>query len=271
MGKKGPHQLSQKCIFTIMPSINQLFYSGTSGLNLPVARSQYPAEFQGKSRLQYYASIFNSIEINSIFYKLPRNSTVVNWAESVPRNFRFTFKVSKTITHAKGLQFAVKDVVDFNKAVENIGEKKGCLLAQFPPSLKIEKLDQLQRLLETLGEATYNSDWKVAIEFRDSSWYEREVYELLEEYNAAMVIQDMPKSATPLNDVRGDVIYLRFHGPEPRYRGHYGDEFLKQYAAYINIWISEKKTVYAYFNNTVGAAVENLQSLNKYVQLKITY
>jgi uncharacterized protein YecE (DUF72 family) len=250
-----------------MPSINHLFYSDTSGLDLPVPRSQYPAEFRGKSRLQYYASLFNSIEINSIFYKLPRSSTVVNWAESVSDKFRFTFKVSKTITHAKGLQFAIKDVDDFIKIVENIGEKKGCLLAQFPPSLKIEKLEQLQRLLETLSEATYNSAWKLAIEFRDSSWYEREVYELLEEYNAALVIQDMPKSATPLNDVRGDFIYLRFHGPEPRYRGDYSDEFLKQYAAYIKTWISEKKTVYAYFNNTVGAAVENLQTLNRYVQL----
>ncbi|MGN6532858.1 MAG: DUF72 domain-containing protein [Ginsengibacter sp.] len=250
-----------------MPSINQLFYSGTSGLDLPVPRSQYPVEFQGKSRLQFYATLFNSIEINSIFYKLPRSSTVVNWAESVPANFRFTFKVSKTITHAKGLQFAVKDVDDFMKAVENIGEKKGCLLAQFPPSLKIEMLDQLQRLLETLGEATNNSGWKLATEFRDSSWYEREVHELLEEYNAAMVLQDMPKSATPLNYATGDFIYLRFHGPEPRYRGDYSDELLKQYAGYIHKWISEKKTVYAYFNNTVGAAVKNLQTLNSYVQV----
>ena len=249
-----------------MPPINQQFYSGTSGLNLPVPRSQYPPGFEGKSRLQYYASLFNSIEINSIFYKLPRSSTIANWAESVPGNFRFTFKVSKTITHVKELKFAKKEVTDFINVVENIGEKKGCLLAQFPPSLKIEKLDQLQRLLETLGEATYKSDWKLAIEFRDPSWYEGEVYELLEEYNAAMVIQDIPKSATPLSDVRGDFIYLRFHGPEPRYRGDYSDEFLKRYAGYVNKWLSEKKTVYAYFNNTVGAAFENLQAFNKYVQ-----
>ncbi len=254
-------------LYSQMPSISQRFYSGTSGLDLPVPRSQYPAAFLGKSRLQYYASLFNSLEINSIFYKLPRSSTVVNWAASVPGNFRFTFKVSKTITHVKELKFDVKDVNDFIKAVENIGEKKGCLLAQFPPSLKIEKLDQLQRLLETLGEATYNSHWKLAIEFRDPSWYEREVHELLEEYNAVMVIQDIPKSATPLNQIRGDFVYLRFHGPEPRYRGDYSDEFLKQYAGYINTWISEKKTVYAYFNNTVGAAVKNLQTLNRYVKL----
>lgn len=249
-----------------MRSVNQLFYSGTSGLDLRVPRSQYPAVFQGKSRLQYYASLFNSIEINSIFYKLPRSSTVVNWAESVPANFRFTFKISKTITHAKGLLFDVKDVEDFMRIVSNIGEKKGCLLAQFPPSLKIDKLDQLQRLLEILGEAIYKSGWRLAIEFRNASWYEREVYELLEEYEATLVIQDIPKSATPLNFKKGDFIYLRFHGPEPRYRGDYTHDFLKRMADNINTWLSEKKTVYAYFNNTVGAAFENLQTLNKYVK-----
>lgn len=246
--------------------MDKLFYSGTSGLDLPVPRAQYPPQFQGKSRLEYYASLFNSIEINSIFYKLPKSSTVANWAQSVPDDFRFTLKVSKTITHAKGLNFAVKDVADFINTVENIGDKKGCLLAQFPPSLKVEKLDQLQKLLETLGEATHNTDWKIAIEFRDPSWYEREVYELLEEFTVSMVIHDIPASATPLTEVRGNFIYLRFHGPEPRYRGDYTDPFLKQYAEYIKKWISEKKTVYAYFNNTVGAAVKNLQTLNSYLK-----
>src|SRR5690242_4850829 len=253
-------------LYLQMPSTKHLFYSGTSGLDLPVPRSQYPPEFRGKSRLAYYSSLFNSLEVNSIFYKLPRSSTIVNWAESVPDNFRFTFKVSKTITHVKGLMFAQKDVADFMKVVDHVGEKKGCLLAQFPPSLHVDKLDRLQNLLETLGEASHRSHWRLAVEFRDPSWYEREVYELLEEYDAALVIQDLPKSATPLNDVRGDFIYLRFHGPEPRYRGDYNDVFLKKYAGYINKWIGEKKTVFAYFNNTVGAAVENLQTLNKCVR-----
>lgn len=243
-----------------------LFYSGTSGLNLPVPRLQYPHEFREKSRLHYYASLFNSIEINSIFYKLPRASTVANWAASVPDNFRFTFKVSKSITHVRNLQFARKEVHDFIRVVEHIGEKKACLLAQFPPSLKIDQLDHLQRLVESLAEATYQRNWKLAIEFRDPSWYEREVYEVLEEHGAALVIQDIPGSATPLNDVRGDFIFVRFHGPEPRYRGDYSDEFLKRYAGYIKEWLNDGKTVFAYFNNTVGPAVKNLQTLNKYVE-----
>ena len=243
-----------------------LFFSGCSGLNLPVAKIDYPHDFQGKSRLEYYASLFNSIEINSIFYKLPRNSTVANWAESVPDNFRFTFKVSKTITHVKHLEFAWKDVRDFANVVKDIGHKKGCLLIQFPPSLKNDKLDQLQKLLEALGEATHNDPWQMAVEFRNSSWYEREVYELLEEYNATMVMHDIPASATPIID-NGDFVYLRFHGPEPRYRGDYTDEFLKDKAKQIKWWMKQKKTVYVYFNNTMGAAVKNLQTLNELVGL----
>lgn len=216
--------------------------------------------------MNYYACLFNSIEINSIFYKLPRSSTVANWRETVPDHFRFTFKVSKTITHVKGLNFAVKDVDDFVNTVEHIGEKKGCLLAQFPPSLKIEQINQLHNLLEALGEATENRNWNIAMEFRDSSWYEREVYELLEEFNVSLVIHDIPKSATPLIDSKAKFIYLRFHGPEPRYRGDYSDTFLKQYAEYIKEWLNDKKTVYTYFNNTVGAAVKNLQTLNSFLQ-----
>jgi uncharacterized protein YecE (DUF72 family) len=250
-----------------MQSINDLFYSGTSGVDLPVPRSEYPAAFRDKTRLHYYASLFNSIEINSIFYKLPRHATVVKWAEAVPDNFRFTFKVSKTITHVKGLNFTIKDVDDFMKTAENIGDKKGCLLLQFPPSVDIEKINQLQNLLEAFGEATQNTRWEIAIEFRNASWYEREVYELLEEFNTTMVIHDIPTSATPFNKVKSDVIYLRFHGPEPRYRGDYSDDVLKKYAGYIKEWLKENKMVFAYFNNTVGAAIKNLQTLNAYVKI----
>ena len=248
-----------------MTSINLPFYSGTSGLNLPVPMAQYPPDFRGKSRLQYYASLSNSLEVNSTFYKLPRYNTIANWAALVPDDFRFTCKISKTLTHARGLAFSPKDVTDFIAVVDHVGAKKGCLLAQFPPSLKIDQLDRLDSLLETLAEAIENTSWKLAIEFRDASWYEREVYEILEEYNATLVIQDIPKSATPLSHVWGDIIYLRFHGPEPRYRGDYSEAFLKQYAGYIKTWLAEGKTVYAYFNNTAGAAFANQQTLNQYV------
>lgn len=236
-----------------------------SGIALPMPKAQYPPAFRDKSRLEYYASLFNSVEVNSIFYKLPRPATVARWRESVPADFRFTFKVSKTITHTKGLLFQQEDVRAFVNTVAEIGEKKGCLLAQLPPSTKIDSLNELQNLLESLCEAT-SDEWRIALEFRNTSWYEREVYELLADYNVTMVLHDMAASATPPSPVPGSFVYLRFHGPEPRYGGDYADEALKTYAARVKNWLEEGKTVFAYFNNTMGKAVNNLQTLNRFVQ-----
>ena len=129
----------------------------------------------------------------------------------------------------------------------------------------LAELNELQNLLDALGEATHNSNWKIAMEFRNSSWYEREVYELLEEYNITLVKQDIVASATPPGIHTGDFIYLRFHGPEPRYRGSYSNEFLLQQSADIKTWLGEGKLVYCYFNNTMGDAVKNLQTLNEFV------
>ncbi len=165
-----------------MSTIKELFYSGTSGLALPITKAEFPADHRDKSRLQYYASFFNSLEVNSIFYKLPRSSTITHWAESVPDNFKFTFKIPKAITHAKGLHFDPKDVDDFFKVVDSVGNKKGCLLAQFPPSFKIEKMERLQKLLQSLSKTVGANSWKLAMEFRDSSWYIPEVLEMLVEF-----------------------------------------------------------------------------------------
>ena len=80
------------------------FYCGTSNVVLPVPnKTHYPKAYQDKSRLHYYASIFNSVEINSSFAKVPRAKTVERWADDVPENFRFTFKLWRGITHAKEL------------------------------------------------------------------------------------------------------------------------------------------------------------------------
>ena len=240
------------------------FYSGTSGLVLPVPQAQYPPAFQGKSRLEYFSHLFNSVEINSSFYKLPKVATVIKWADSVKGDFRFTFKLSKTITHAKGLSFTASDVREFMETIAHIGDKKGCLLAQFPPSLKAELFDRMKELLQTLIDANKDG-WKIAVEFRNASWYNDAVYQLLDTYNVSLVVHDVPASAQPVIDLKTDIRYLRFHGPGGRYRGSYSDEFLKTYADHARRWLKEGKTVYAYFNNTMGDAVGNLQTLNRLV------
>src|SRR5687768_442306 len=99
-------------------------YSGTSNIVVPIKQAEYPPQFSGASRLQYYASLFSSVEVNSSFYKIPKAATVEKWRESVPSHFRFTFKVPKAVTHAKGLQFSVAEVGRLAEVVAHIGDKK---------------------------------------------------------------------------------------------------------------------------------------------------
>jgi uncharacterized protein YecE (DUF72 family) len=243
-------------------------YTGTSGLVLPLPnRRSFPAEMQNKSRLEIYSSIFNSIEINSCFYKVPMESTVQKWAASVPGNFKFTFKLWRQITHNKELIFNPEEIELFMQTIAYAGEKKGCLLIQFPPSITIANIGQLERLLIGVKHADAAHEWKIVVEFRNRSWYEDEVYDLLAQYHTGLVLHDMPSSAITLLETSVDHVYLRFHGPNGGYRGSYTDDFLYEYAQYIKEWSSDGKTVYVYFNNTMGEAVKNLMTLNKYIDL----
>lgn len=247
------------------PGFRHHFYSGLSGLQLPIPKYLFPPPYENASRLTYYASYFNSIEFNSSFYKIPQPATVAKWTASVSENFRFTFKLWKGITHNKGLNFNEEDVVAFFNSINSVNEKKGCLLIQFPPSIGREYTRQLEKLLSCINESDPTHTWKVAIEFRNRSWYDKDVYDFLDFYKVTIVIQDIPKSATPLLNHQSDFLYLRFHGPTGNYRESYSDDFLKEHAVIINEWIKDGKTIYAYFNNTMGDAFNNLETLNRFV------
>lgn len=243
------------------------YYSGTSGLLLPVPNKlYYPEEFKDKSRLCYYSSLMNSIEINSSFYKVPMAGTVKKWADDVPPDFKFTFKLWKEITHNKGLAFDPQSVARFMEVIASAGSRKGCLLVQFPPGHKLTELRQIERLLSAIKENDPEQEWKIAVEFRHPSLYNEDVYDLLQDYSAGMVIHDKPPAITPLRDIDVDFVYLRFHGPGGSYRGSYTSDVLAEYASYIQEWLFEGKTVYAYFNNTMGEAINNLATLKNFVK-----
>lgn len=241
------------------------FFSGLSGIVLPVPKYQFPPGHQQSSRLTYYATFFNSLEVNSSFYKIPMKTTVARWASSVPENFRFTFKLFKEITHTRNLDFDSSLVKNFVETISAIGIKKACILVQFPPGLKKENIHEVENLLGQLMIADADNEWKVAVEFRDKSWYTNDVYYMLQTYNCSLVVHDIPKSATPSSVVLSDIVYVRFHGPTGNYGGSYTDDFLLSYATSIKQWLREGKTVYVYFNNTKGDAYANLLRLNSFV------
>lgn len=239
--------------------MTQQFYGGTSGLQIAMPKRDFPPEHSDKSRLAFYALHENSIEINSSFYKLPQAKTISRWVAEVPDHFLFTFKLWKEITHQRELVFNNNDVTRFMEAIAAANEKKGCLLIQFPPGLQVNAKPQLQDLLQLVK--AYN--WPLAVEFRHPSWYRDSVFEMLNVHQAAMVIQDMPKSATPIELTADALVYLRFHGPSGNYKGSYSEAFLSEYANYIAEWQQEGRTVFCYFNNTAGAALQNLNYLKR--------
>jgi uncharacterized protein YecE (DUF72 family) len=242
------------------------FYAGLSGIQLPIPKYLYPPPFETSPRLTYYASLFNSIEINSSFYKLPRSVTVEKWLSQVPDNFAFTFKLWKQITHNPFLNFEPSDIKLFFDAIAPAHRKKGCILIQFPPSCGIENKIQLRHLLRCIKEANLHL-WDIAIEFRNSSWYESEIFQLLDMHNTTLVIHDIPKSAPPLIDLSCDFVYIRFHGPTGNYRGSYANEFLSEYAMYVRDWLGDNKKMYIYFNNTIGDAYHNLRRLKQEIEI----
>ena len=242
-----------------------LYFSGTSGIQIPFPKYLFPKEHESSSRLKFYSTLFNSLEVNSSFYKLHRAKTYESWSSQVGEDFRFTFKVWKQITHNKNMQFEQHDIVNFMRSLDLLGNKKGCLLFQFPPSTGKENFNQLNYLLDSIRNEKSSLEWKLAVEFRNSSWYKEDVYELLKSYHASIVLHDISKSNPPFLSSEEDFIYVRFHGPAGDCRGSYTEAFLFEYSGYINDWLAEGKTVYVYFNNTAGEALKNLEELNRMI------
>lgn len=234
---------------------------GTSGIVVPGSKRSFPEEFQLKSRLNYYGSLFNTVEINSTFQKIPMLSTFEKWSLDVPEKFQFTVKLWKEITHVKQLNIDLENIDTFISGTNYIGNKKGCLLVQFPGSITAEYRDKVEQILLRLHKLDHKNQWPKAIEFRNITWYSSETYELLNKYNASLVLHDMPKSKNFVFNETAKFIYFRFHGPKGDYRGSYSDEFLQEQAEKIRSLLNDGKDVYAYFNNTMGNAFGNAMSL----------
>jgi uncharacterized protein YecE (DUF72 family) len=245
---------------------NRLVRIGTSGIVLPGNKSTFPVQFQAKTRLHYYSTFFNTLEINSSFYKIPKFSTFEKWSNEVPEDFKFTVKLWRGITHAKKLEYSGDDVAKFMLSAEGLGDKKGCLLIQFPTSIGSDYFSKVEKLFQDIVEFNQQEKWQFAVEFRHNSWYHEDLYKNLAQHNTSLVLHDMPNSATPINylaskNTYSGCLYLRFHGPTGNYDGSYSNHFIDGYAERIKDWTCAGKTVYIYFNNTIGSALLNAQRL----------
>ena len=248
-------------------------YSGTSNVTLPGNKLSFPEEYRQKSRLTYYASLFNSLEINSSFYKIPLQRTCARWASEVPDNFKFTIKLFKGITHNKGLQYNQEDLVKFMEAAEGLEGKKGQILVQFPKSITGDRFDEVQQIIDGIRICDPAGSWGIAVELRHESWFGKGFYgkaisEYLDQEGATLVIHDMPGCTLTQPNKKAQTIFLRFHGEAGKYRGSYPTDALNSKANQIQEWLKKGRDVYAYFNNTIGDAYNNARTLHSLVDSK---
>jgi uncharacterized protein YecE (DUF72 family) len=217
----------------------------------------YPQSGSSARWLEIYAQSFDTVEINATFYRLPAVKTVEGWAKRTPDDFLFALKASRYLTHVKRLRDIVEGVKRMDACVEPLRQasKLGPMLWQLPPHLSRDD-DLLQTALEALTPGSH------AFEFRDSSWFAEDVYELLRRHGAALVVADRaPGSPSPWVDT-ADWSYLRFHSG----RARDGDYSARELRAWAKRLTCQTGAVFAYFNNDwQGFAIANAQTLRALV------
>lgn len=239
---------------------------GTSNIVLPGSKLTFPESFRHRSRLHYYSTLFNSVEINSTFYKLQQGKTFARWTTEITPGFVFTIKLSRDITHAPALAYDPAKLDIFLANAGQFGEAKGCLLVQFPGSVTISLVDRVAQLLSDIN-ARNNilPAWRLCVEFRHNSWYsDPQTPSMLDHYGASLVFQDYKAGTTPDDLLSGPTVYLRFHGPAGDYTGSYNDQFLRETADRIITFNANSMAVFAYFNNTLGNAFANARTLAEF-------
>lgn len=207
----------------------------------------YPKGLPHKQEFAYYASIFDTAEINGSFYRLPSEAAVQGWAEKAPDGFLFSWKASRFITHNKKLNDCADSIELVFGSMAPLGEHFGPVLFQLPPNLHFKP----ERLASFLG--LLPPDRRCTFEFRHPSWYVPETFELLEKAGAALCISDHHDAPSPW-EATAPFVYIRGHGPGGRYYGRYEPDELERWAARIAAWRDGGKDVYAYFDNDIGVA-----------------
>lgn len=195
--------------------------------------------------LELYADRFDTVEVNSTFYRLPAQASVDRWQEVVPDGFTFTVKASRYLTHVKRLRDLGPGLERFLERIEPLRRsgKLGAILWQLPPNFRRddERLAAALRALPAGGRHCF--------EFRHPSWFVPEVYDLLRAGGAALVIGDRPEvQAFQSHAFTASWTIVRFHYGSRGRRGNYSERELEQWADRLRAWRREVE-VLAYFNN----------------------
>ncbi|RMG43613.1 MAG: DUF72 domain-containing protein [Acidobacteria bacterium] len=231
----------------------------------------YPEEVRGTDRLAYYASVFDTVEINATFYRFPTQVMIDSWNRRLPARFHLVVKGHRRITHLHKLDPAGDE--SLRGFLERVAPLRALrvVLWQLPPSLHADP-ERLASFLERLDRAT-RSVWsgrhrlRHAIEFRHRSWWEDDrIPGILAGHRAAFVAVSHPR-LPPEVIPTADFLYVRFHGTGPRLYDHdYPREELRAWAKRLAPHLG-RRALYAFFNNDWHAhAPKNAQEFREILE-----
>ena len=222
---------------------NSKIHIGTSGWHYEHWKGPfYPKDLSQKEFLDYYKRYFDTVEINNTFYQLPSLKTFELWNNSVSNDFLFSIKASRYITHMKKLKDPKEALNRFFEHIQPLVGKIGVILFQLPPRWH-KNPERLETFLETLP-----SNYRYSFELRDTTWFDEEIYQILESFNAAFCIYDFNGIQSP-KKLTADFVYVRLHGPDGPYAGRYDSQTLQRWAKDILDWNSQGKEIFCYFDN----------------------
>ena len=192
------------CSFAAVVLINPMnLWIGTSGFQYPEWKGTfYPETLPTAKMLPYYAERFTTTEINYSFHRIPSGKTIEGWYQATPERFKFSLKAPQKVTHFAKLRNCGDTLRYFQQVIRDLESKLGCVLFQLPPALKKDAA-LLDSFLGDIPEGM-----RAAFEFRDPSWFDDEIFTLLETKNLALCIADSEKLATPAV-ATADYGYLR--------------------------------------------------------------
>ncbi len=213
----------------------------------------YPEGLSQRAWLLRYATLFDTVEMNATFHRLPTAESVERWRDTVPPRFTFAVKGSRYLTHMKRLLDADEGLRRFYAPISRFGAKLGPVLWQLPPQVKPDP-ERLDRFLGRLPRGRH------AFEFRDPAWYAEETCAVLDRHGAAFCEHDLVDRPPPR--LTGRFRYVRFHGTTGRYAGRYGADALAPHARDYLDSARRGEDVYVYFNNDLrGHAVRDALDL----------
>jgi uncharacterized protein YecE (DUF72 family) len=224
-------------------------FIGTSGWTYADWRGQfYPEDLRNSDRLAWYATQFPTTEINGSFYRTPSLDAVRTWRDQTPKDFLFTWKASKFITHWKRLgETCPNSIALMESRLKALSPKVAAVLFQLPPQFS-KNCERLASFLDMLP-----CGYRFAFEFRHKSWYDDDIFDLLHKHDVSLCLSDHHDAPSPWQ-VTARHVYVRGHGPGGRYKDHYSDRTLRAWARAIAEWQHQRRRVFVYFDNDQKSA-----------------